>query len=239
MPNAAAWGSITTTASRSAPKTLALSETGIRFAKWLSIGVLLVLMGLAITLGVRATFQSDPSLRHRKRVPPISSAGGPWRTILASRSGQSPFVDLPRAFQALRTDPEKMTSGLEAHIERTLEAPAGALQARRAQYVQSRGEGMWLINAAMGVMCLVESSHGAVTCGADSEVLAHGLVIGVFNAPVPPARVPSKFLILGLAPDWVRFAQVRVRGKMRTIRVTKGTYSLHASAPITLVRLVR
>lgn len=213
---------------------------GIRSSKSLYVGVLFILMGLAIMFGVRAAFQSEQSPNQKKSVQLASGAAGPWQKLLESRSGRSSSVALPRAFHALRTKSETLSPGLEVHVEQTLEAPTGALQADRAQYIESQGEGMWLIgNKTQGVMCLVQASQAAVTCGTSSEVLAHGLALGVFNAPVPPAKVPSEFLILGVAPDWARFVQLRVGKSTPTVRVDRGTYSLRASTPITLLRLRR
>jgi hypothetical protein len=129
-----------------------------------------------------------------------------------------------QSFKLLRTRPEPLPTRLEAKVKATLGAPA-SLRFENPQYTRSPGGGIWVASAGAST-CVIEASHGAVSCNATAKVARRGLMLGVYR--VAADRKPRDFLVLGIAPDWARHVRLRVGAAVRVIAVRDNSYAMGA-----------
>ncbi len=135
-------------------------------------------------------------------------------------------------------DPEvELPPDVEVSLRRVV--GPGALRVDSAHFARTSSGGIWIVmGEASGesVACLVQAGQGAASCSPLAEAARNGLSLGIVEPAKDPGKPPRGFLVLGVAPDWVKLAQLRVGvGKdatVRTVPVRGNAYALRAKAPI-------
>jgi hypothetical protein len=97
---------------------------------------------------------------------------------------------------------------------------------------------MWLVRGDH-ISCLVQELEGALQCNTTAEVARHGIVLGVFTQRDRSSHPQSRFVVLGLAPDWAKRVRLLVARRIRIVRIRNNAYAFHAELPIKLMRLER
>jgi hypothetical protein len=129
---------------------------------------------------------------------------------------------------------ERFPAQLAARVrENAGPALASALQLANAQYSSSPDGGLWLVRAG-GQICLIQASRGALECRSAKFVSRHGLALGVFNVPRNGGEQPRTYVMLGAAPNWARWANIRVGATIRSVAIRENTFSAHARRPLWL-----
>jgi hypothetical protein len=114
------------------------------------------------------------------------------------------------------------------------------LRFQHAQHLQtSAGIPIWVVRGT-NIVCIVRANKVAVGCGTRLDAERHGLTLEVYRLAPPPKRDPTRFIALGLAPDWAKAVRIRIGGHgRRTVPILGNTFSLAAAGPIFVERLVR
>lgn len=168
----------------------------------------------------------------------LGESGTPWTDLLklASQRRSLSRREITSAYAVLHSSPEPVPARMAAHIEKTLGAPPGSFQIEEAQYASTRGGSVWVLIGSRNIMCLVQAGRGALICAPASIAVRRGLSIGLFAVPRRPGQRPHNYLLLGIAPDWVRNVQLRVANAAQSVAVRRNTYALRANAPILIER---
>jgi hypothetical protein len=125
---------------------------------------------------------------------------------------------------------------MERLTEATLGTSHTSLWFGDSQYAQTSGGGVWIVNGRK-ITCIVQAVRGAVACDTTANFVNRGLLLVVYKVPKSPAGLPRHFLALGVVPDWVQSARLKVGSTTRLVPVRGNAYALHADAPIDLGRL--
>ncbi|HKT84144.1 MAG TPA: hypothetical protein VJQ84_09950, partial [Solirubrobacterales bacterium] len=83
------------------------------------------------------------------------------------------------------------------------------------------------------VTCAVKAGSGAVSCLPTTISARAGITLGLDTRATNEGTSPRGFLLIGVAPDWVKTVGVRISGgPNRTLPVKHNVYSMRAAAPI-------
>ena len=200
-------------------------------------GLLVLAVALAALLWLQSSRSSDDAPAPRAAATAaqqpawqrLQGAAGAGASVPASRRA------LRQSFRALRGPSEPLPPRLQTKVKETLGAPANVRFTSTQELRTSRGT-VWIASAGAAT-CLIQASHGAVSCDATAKVARRGLVLGVYATTA--AGSAKDFVMLGIAPDWARRARLRVGARTREVAVGGNAYALGAATAIGLDRLVR
>jgi hypothetical protein len=141
-------------------------------------------------------------------------------------------------FTGLRAQAQAMPLQMRHAARDTLGVDQNYLSLNYDQVEYARtaiGVGIWVVKGN-GVTCIFQDKSGAATCSTNVNFVHHGglLVVGKANQFSPTSfKRPTQFLAIGIAPDSIKAARLRVLGqKARRIPVVGNTFGLRAGAPI-------
>lgn len=134
-------------------------------------------------------------------------------------------------FRVLTGSRHPLPGRLRSPVEDALGRHAASLRFDQAVPVRTAYGRIWMISGK-GFACIVRERGGALACSATHALLVKGLAIGAFNPPKRPGGRPTAFLVLGVAPDWAKWALLSVNGRTRRIPIRHNAYSLKADRPI-------
>lgn len=202
--------------------------------KYAAIALVMVFI---VVLGLIANSYSGGSPRSIHHSDGMKTPVSVWeelRGLEKSRQAHVPARFMRSTFSVFGRKTVQVPSHIAASLERTLEAPAGAMHKARAQYAPTALGDIWLVQGS-GLLCLVEIGSGGLSCGIDAVVARRGLNLSVFDAPRNPTRAPRHFVVFGIAPDRVSRVRVKLGALIRTVAVHHNLYVLHANRPILLL----
>jgi hypothetical protein len=140
------------------------------------------------------------------------------------------------AYRALRGPEEKAPSYVEASIRQGLGKSHGSFRAESSHLVHTTAGGIWVVTGRVSggsVGCVVQASRAAVSCAPAVEMARNGLALGIVKHP---SRPPHTFLVLGIAPDWVRTVRAKIGAgtdaAIRAVAVRGNAYAMSAHVPI-------
>jgi hypothetical protein len=167
----------------------------------------------------------------------IGNSLSPYRSSAnAVEAGQQ------RAFQILRLNEETAPRYIETSVLGAVKDPQ-AFHIHGSHFVQTAGGGIWVVtgaNSQTSQTCLIQANTGTTACAPTSVSTRIGLTLGVVRRVSGRAGSARLFLILGIAPDWVRSVKVTtLGGSAHILPVNSNSYSMQASAPILLERYCR
>jgi hypothetical protein len=143
-------------------------------------------------------------------------------------------------FAALQGNSRKFSIRMRRAVSETL-GPARSLGLRfdRARYASTPiGVDLWMV-PGRGVTCLVRAKTAASVCNTTVVAERRGILLEIFKPGTSPQDLPTRFLALGIAPNWTKKVQVKVGRKVRTIPVIDNAYGIRANVPIQFQRLTR
>jgi hypothetical protein len=141
------------------------------------------------------------------------------------------------ALAILRSPPERVPPSARAYILATLNSRLrSSLNIGSAQYTRTKAGGVWIVAVKSG-SCLIQTQPWASACAGIASVTRHGLILGTFKPPARPSEAPTDFQLLGIAPDGVETAHLKVGRVTHAVAVRRGAYALRANSPITVVGL--
>lgn len=200
----------------------------------LTISGLLVTAALGVWYITPLTFgDQGPTQSH---VVTIGRSNNAWTRFSSRRQADFLPADPRQAFRILRSRPERIPGRVQKKLDTTLRLPAGALQFRNAQYAKTQEGGFWLI-PGHSMACIVHARRAAVGCAGISEFVKRGAALGIFAPPKRQSESPTDYLLLGVAPNWAKSAQLRVGKVARTVSVSGNIYAFESDRPILLQRL--
>lgn len=169
-------------------------------------------------------------------------AGGltPLTLIDGDQTGRSQahvFAAQRASYAVFRSPAETPPSAVLARLSDVLEVPRRTLDATSAQLLRSPLGGLWIVNGRQGVTCIVQAEGLGLTCSATRDFLRRGLSLGVFAAPPSEQVLPESFLLLGVAPDWVRGVNLRIGALSQTQPVVNNIYARRAAVPVMVAGL--
>jgi hypothetical protein len=207
--------------------------------RWiLPIGALALILGGWLVFSHPGNESSKPNGHEQ-----LGLGSTDWQAQLL-RKAQGTHAQRPWPFAAMRQEPKPMPLRLRQAAGSTLGRGYRRLGLRfdRAQYLKTAiGVGIWAVGGK-GITCIFHALGTTSACDTSADVGRNGLslVIGRKGKRASPRAVPSRFLALGIAPDWARTVRVQiVDGAFETIRVVDNAYALQAAAPINVKRLIR
>ena len=136
-----------------------------------------------------------------------------------------------RAVALLRTHLSSIPVHLQRKIRSHLSGRVRDLDVEAAKYSQTSVGGVWIISAR-NATCIARAGDGAVACDSKGHFVSRGLSFAIFDAPNEAVDSVHGFVSVGVAPDWVQTARLKVGRKAREIVVHENTYGLRSSAPI-------
>lgn len=120
----------------------------------------------------------------------------------------------PATFTALRTPPEPMAPRMRSATKITLQSPHPGLNFAASQLIPIERHWYWLIPGGRGV-CLVQVSHGAMSCTTPERFRREGIVLGLAAPRIHPHEPPRWFCMVGLVPR--RYREIHLRAGRRAI----------------------
>jgi len=211
-----------------------------RHTKWI-----LLTLALALVLAGWFALNRFDGEQDEPRAP-LSTGSNSWQAQLV-RKGRSLQRDPARRiwpFSATRGPAEFMPLQIRQAAKATLGKGQRQLGLRfeGAQYLDTPlGIGMWVVKGR-GVTCIFHERKALAACNVSVDVGRRGLtlVAGARDADAGTNTLPTRFLALGIAPDWARAVRLQiVGGGSKTIPVIDNAYALRARAPINVEGLIR
>lgn len=203
--------------------------------------VLSLAIVLALLIGWFAVLHSENRTAKSSGVVSRDAGHEDWQVQLvhlAAKSSKGWSVQ-PWPFAALQGEADPMPRSMRQAAMRTLGGHQRlGLQFDRSQYVSTTaGGGIWVVRGNR-VTCIFQAVRAALACATNANFVPQGLtlVVGQGGAPTRPAH----FLMLGIAPDGVKAVRLKPIGKASTtVRVADNAYSLRATSPIDVKKLIR
>jgi hypothetical protein len=96
------------------------------------------------------------------------------------------------------------------------------------------GMGLWVVSGR-DVICMVRAANAAVACNTMARAYRQGLLLEVSKLDKAHGRRPTKFTVLGIAPDGVKSIAAQVGKRRRRIAVIHNAFSAEARTPINVV----
>lgn len=130
----------------------------------------------------------------------------------------------------LGTPPE----GLPAEVTRILREPTFGLNWQLAQSIHTRAPGRFWAVPGRGVVCIyAQQSPEAVSsnCAKSRYAVARGLAaILISGGPGSPQASSYRRLMVGIAPAGARMMRIYTDGTIRSVRVSRGAFTLQDEA---------
>lgn len=181
-------------------------------------------VAVVLTIGVSGTLWQLSQVHQTPTAPTTANADAPQAPI--------PSAQL-NAFAILRGPSEHMPHRLRVHIREMAGTEiAGSLQLGNAQLMHIKNSRIWLI-PGKHFACIAQSGQGSLACASAPNFVRHGVVLGIFEPPKEPEQRLKQFAVLGIAPDWAKYARMKVgRNPIRNVSVSENVYALNANSPI-------
>lgn len=141
-----------------------------------------------------------------------------------------------RAFALLRMNLRVLPVNLRRRIRSHLSGRIRNLDVEAAGYARTSVGGIWIFSA-QDTTCVARADDGAVACDSKDNFVDRGLSFAVFEAPEKTMDSLHGFVSVGVAPDWVQTARLKVGRQIRTVAVHNNNYAVRSSAPIFVVGL--
>lgn len=106
-------------------------------------------------------------------------------------------------------------------------------QARRAE--MPNGAVLWLV-VGRGVACLFREVTATVACRTILQTYRQGIVLQVFKMSRSRGKArPSRFMVFGIAPDWVKRVTLKIGRRRHSVRVRNNAYTATSKRPIAVL----
>jgi hypothetical protein len=189
--------------------------------------------------------------RHEGGTHPPSQASGNetdaeaqvWRAmsdhgLRMGREGAGPVPRWP--FSAAQAVPGGVPPRVRRGVQRTIDqtgSPALRYSAGRRVRTAS-GEVVWLV-PGRGVLCMFRETRPAFACRPATTAYRRGITLELYRTTQASSHRPTRFTVIGVAPDGVRTISARVGNRPLIIPVHNNTFDAQASRPIDLGRRQR
>lgn len=206
---------------------------------------LLVGVGLLVVLGlgVRMAWLPDPGGSARqatdKKPPPPVDGRPVWIGL-----GEKAFEEAPlqlsrraqrRAFRLLHGRSERIPPPIGNQIRRSIGALPEEFDFEFTHWIPGTG-GLWVVGGE-NLTCIAYNRGRQTACDTAIRAARRGLALGVATVPRATTGRPEKFVVIGLVPNQVEVAQVKVGKKTRHVPVESNTYVVRARERIILRQL--
>lgn len=158
------------------------------------------------------------------RIEPRSSHSTPATGLAATAPLSSEVI---RAFPILR-NAQTVSPGLEAHIIQATGITPGAFTVMR--YETTKAGGLWVV-AGPTTICIVQVSHGALSCGSIPRATTQGIDLEV-GEPAPP----HYYVLYGLIPKPVKAVSVEDQSRRARVSVRRNVFSFVGQVAISRVQ---
>lgn len=199
------------------------------------VALAVLVVGAVVVLMVDGKHSSSGSAL---KAPPPVDGRSVWQGL-----GEKAFREAPlrvarerqrAAFQLLRGRSEQLPDSVRVQIGRSIGARPGEFGLEFTHRIPG-SRGLWVAGGE-NLTCIAYNGGRQTACDTATRAARRGLALGIANVRRPGDR-PEGYVVVGLAPDWVQMARVRVGETERRVPVENNAYIVRAKKRIVLERL--